>query len=154
VFYNASYWDGNDPAASALDDAAIASDKQPLLPGQTATFANYTSYSLGINGIMIDVSNLPAGTPTAADFEFRAGIGGAPATWPLAAGPTSIAVRRGAGAGGSDRVTLVWSGEAAVRNQWLRVTVLPGGAWAWRRPRCSASATLSARWATRRPTRR
>ena len=28
------------------DDAAIASDKAPLLPGGVATFANYTSYSL------------------------------------------------------------------------------------------------------------
>ena len=41
--------------------------------------------------------------------------------------PTTVAVRRGAGAGGSDRVTLIWSDASAVRNQWLRVTVLAGG---------------------------
>ena len=50
-------------AASAADDQAIATDKTALLPGETATFANYTSYSLGINGIMVDVADL-AGEPT------------------------------------------------------------------------------------------
>src|SRR5688500_10349284 len=43
VFYNNSAFDGHDPSADAADDAAIAADKQPLLPGDgTATFANYT----------------------------------------------------------------------------------------------------------------
>jgi hypothetical protein len=127
VFYNGSYWDGGDPGANAQDDAAIAPDKQPLLPGQTAEFANYTSYSRGLNGIMIDVSNLPPGVPTAADFEFRAGNDADPAGWPLAAGPATLDVRRGAGVGGSDRVTLIWPEASAVRGQWLRVAVLPGG---------------------------
>ena len=60
-------FDGNDPAANAADDAAIATDKTALLPGQTATFANYTSYSRGINGIMVDIAGLP-GNVTANDF--------------------------------------------------------------------------------------
>src|SRR5580698_7642731 len=50
IFYNDSAFDGNSTAANAADDAAIATDKTPLLPGQTAGFANYTSYSRGING--------------------------------------------------------------------------------------------------------
>ena len=37
------------------DDAAIATDKTALLPGETASLANYTSYSRGINGIMVDL---------------------------------------------------------------------------------------------------
>jgi hypothetical protein len=70
IFYNNSRFDGNDPA----DDAAIAPDKQALLPGQTADFANYTSYSRGINGIMVDIAGLPEEvTLTAADFAFRMG---------------------------------------------------------------------------------
>ena len=64
LFYNNSSFDGKDPAANASDDAAIAqnpdgSAKQALLPGQTASFANYTSYNKGINGVMIDVAGLP-----------------------------------------------------------------------------------------------
>ena len=31
VFYNSSYWDGNNAAANADDDAAIAPDKQALI---------------------------------------------------------------------------------------------------------------------------
>src|SRR5205085_11330617 len=82
VFYNESSFDGNDPAANALDDGAIAPDKVALLPGGTATFANYTSYYRGINGIMVDVAGL-AGTPTAGDFTFRIGNDDSPGAWPL-----------------------------------------------------------------------
>ena len=60
VFYNNSGFDGNDPSAGAADAAAIALDKTPLMPWQTATFANYTSYSKGINGIIVDIVRLPA----------------------------------------------------------------------------------------------
>ena len=124
VFYNNSSFDGNDPAADARDDAAIAPDKQALLPGQRASFSNYTSYAKGINGIMVDVANLPAAaTPTAADFVFNAG--GDELAWPLAAGPSSVTVRRGAGVNGSDRITLVWP-DNQVRKTWLRVSVKPG----------------------------
>ena len=41
--------------------------------------------------------------------------------------PQSVTVRRGAGAGGSDRVTLVFA-DNAIRNTWLRVTLLAGAA--------------------------
>ncbi|MGA2060941.1 MAG: hypothetical protein ABSG67_10700, partial [Thermoguttaceae bacterium] len=62
IFYNNSKFD------AAGDSGAIATDKTALLPGQTATFANYTSYSLGINGIIVDIQGLAnAGSLTAAD---------------------------------------------------------------------------------------
>jgi len=121
VFYNNSIFDGNDAAANAADDGAIATDKEALRPGQKATFANYTSYSRGINGIMIDVDGL-AGTPTAADFEFRVGNDNDPTGWAGGPAPVDVAVRAGAGVGGSDRVSLVWADEA-IKNQWLEVTV-------------------------------
>ena len=70
IFYNQSSFDGNNVLATTADDGAIATDKTALLPGGSAGFANYTSYSKGINGVMIDVSNL-AGTPTVNDFIFR-----------------------------------------------------------------------------------
>jgi hypothetical protein len=53
VFYNNSFFDGVTPGADVLDDSAIAPDKSALLPGGVATFANYTSYRRGLNGIMI-----------------------------------------------------------------------------------------------------
>jgi hypothetical protein len=121
VFYNRSIFDGNGAAANAADDAALDTSKSPLLPGGTASFANYTSYSRGLNGVMVDIGGL-AGPPTAADFEFRVGNDSTPAGWVLAPAPTSITVRAGAGVGGSDRVTLVWA-DNAIENQWLQVTI-------------------------------
>lgn len=120
IFYNNSSWDGNDPSANAADDLAIAPDKTALLSGQTATFANYTSYNRGINGIMIDILGLP-GVPAASDFDFLIGDG---STWTSGPAPSSISVRSGAGTGGSDRITVTWS-DAEIVNQWLSISVLP-----------------------------
>ena len=80
LFYNNSFFDGNDAAAGEADDAAIATDKQALSPGGTATFANYSSYRHGINGLMIDIAGLP-GTPVAADFIFKVGNNNSPGSW-------------------------------------------------------------------------
>ncbi|MCC6127104.1 MAG: hypothetical protein IT426_19255 [Pirellulales bacterium] len=116
VFYNNSRFDG------ASDDAAIASDKQALLPGQTAAFKNFTSYSRGINGIMVDIHHLPAGTFGLADFTFKVGNDNLPGAWAIAPAPQSIAVQPGGGVGGSDRVKIIWA-DNAILNQWLQVTV-------------------------------
>jgi hypothetical protein len=131
TFYNHSAWDGYDPAANAQDDAAIATDKQALLFGETATFANYTSYSKGLNGLMIDVFGMP-GTPLASDFQFRFGNDLDPTGWTTAPDPCTISIRRGAGDAGSDRITLAWpdfdpsnpgNPLAACSNGWLQVTL-------------------------------
>ena len=132
AFYNHSLFDGNLSAPNAQDDGAVATDKQALLPGQRATFANYTSYSRGLNGVMIDLANLPGGELVADDFEFRRGNGSDLAAWTAGPPPTSVTVRRGAGTGGTDRVTLVWPDynpaaanplAQAVARGWLQVTV-------------------------------
>jgi len=125
VFYNRSAFDGNDPAANAADDDAVAVDKEALLPGQSAGFANYTSFSRGINGIMVDIVH-PTRTPTAADFRFKVGNNGNPATWTPVSGPNSVTVREGAGTGGSDRVTIIFE-DGMITKQWLEVTVLADG---------------------------
>ena len=145
VFYNNSFWDGNDPSANANDDDAIAPSpvvtdpgepakelgKEALLPGETASFVNYTSYSKGLNGIMVDIAGM-TGTPTLADFDFKVGNDNDPTGWSAAPDP-QISVRTGAGVGGSDRITLIWAdndpntatpGSGAIANQWLQVTVL------------------------------
>jgi len=140
IFYNNSYSDGDNPAANANDDNAIAPDpanasdptlgKTVLFPDQTATFQNYTSYWRGINGMMVDIANLPdAGGLSTADFEFRVSNRNNspsdntddPSTWALSPTPT-VTVREDAGTGGSDRVTLIWD-DHAIENQWLQVTV-------------------------------
>ena len=120
VFYNNSAFDGWNAVANAADDAAIAADKQALRPGETASFANYTSFSRGLNGIMVDVAAL-AGTPRAADFTFRVGPGFS-GTWQTAPAPRSIVVRPAAGVGGSSRITVTWA-DGAIRGTWLEVTV-------------------------------
>ena len=134
LFYNNSAFDGSNPAPNPQDDGAVAPDKQALLPGGTASFANYSSYSRGLNGIMIDIAGLPQSPYglTGADFLFHAANGATnPATWPAAPAPSSITVRPGAGANGSTRVTLTWPDwspatdrlqQTAIK-KWLRVTV-------------------------------
>lgn len=139
VFYNNSNWDGNNPAANAGDpgdDAAIPSDKAALLPGGTATLANYTSFSKGLNGIMVDIQNptAPALLETA-DFAFKTGNDNTPAAWlaapsPLPIGPANL--RQIGGENGPYRVTLIWNdnnldaiadANEAVAKQWLEVSV-------------------------------
>jgi hypothetical protein len=125
IFYNNSAFDNNDPTANAADDAAIATDKQALvLPGQMATFANYTSYTKGLNGLMVDVSNLANGASlSASDFLFKVGNNNDPTTWTTAPAPTAVIVRPGSGTSGSDRIEITFA-DGAIQKQWLQVTVL------------------------------
>jgi hypothetical protein len=139
VFYNNSAFDGRNPAASADDDGAVVPAKRALLPGQSAALADVTGYSKGLNGVMIDLPALPAGADlTAGDFAFRAspesGSTEDSPLWFPGPTPSSVTVRRGAGAGGTDRVTLIWpdfvqsapAAGQAVANGWLEVTVKSG----------------------------
>ncbi|REK09440.1 MAG: choice-of-anchor D domain-containing protein [Planctomycetota bacterium] len=126
VFYNQSSFDGGTPGVDAQDDAAIAPDKVAYLPGTgPATFDNITSYSRGINGVMVDVSQ-PAGSLTADDFSFRVSsqlaANNTPSQWEVAENPTTVSVRPGAGVSGSDRVEIVWA-PGAIANRWLQVIV-------------------------------
>jgi L-ascorbate metabolism protein UlaG (beta-lactamase superfamily) len=121
LIYNNSAFDGNDPAAGLNDDTAIATYKSRLLPGQTATFENYSSYDKGINALAIDLHNLGP-SPSVADFVFKMGRNSNPDSWNSAPAPISFSVRRGEGELGSDRVTLVWA-DGAIANTWLQVTI-------------------------------
>ncbi|MDZ4850898.1 MAG: hypothetical protein SGI77_16555, partial [Pirellulaceae bacterium] len=92
------------------------------MPGQVASFANYTNYVRGLNGLIVDIAN-PSGTITAADFQL--------ATWkgisvggftPLAAVPT-ITTIAGGGIANTTRIKIEFA-DNAIRNTWLRVTLL------------------------------
>ena len=131
LFYNNSKFDKNTAgiAAGTTDDAAIAPDKSALLPGApTATSANVSSYSKGINGIMVDLTTTSGnhGSITLAnilnDFTFKVGNNNTPSTWATATSPISVSVRAGAGTGGSDRVELIWA-DNAIKETWLEVIV-------------------------------
>ncbi|HZN68882.1 MAG TPA: proprotein convertase P-domain-containing protein [Tepidisphaeraceae bacterium] len=121
VFYNNSAFDGRNSAANPQDDAAVAPDKQGLLPGQRATSANVTSYSKGINGVIVDVQR-PGGAIQPNDLQFSAGTGGNPALWD-AVSPSQVVVRPGAGPNGTTRINVTFA-DGTIRNMWLRVRVL------------------------------
>jgi hypothetical protein len=124
IFYNHSAFDGDDGAMGPADDAAIATDKIAYLVGPASGLPDSRSvsgYSRGINGVMVDIAGLTPGSAlSAGDFQFEIGNG---ASWSAAPAAPGIAVRRGAGATGSDRVTFTFA-DNAIRNTWLRVTVL------------------------------
>jgi uncharacterized delta-60 repeat protein len=109
-------------------DEDVAPDKAALLPGQTATFANVTSFADGITGVVVDVRGLATRTfgeleaPLLFSFR-RGGATGTPPAWQ----PTTLprmTVLRGGGADGSDRVILRFDPATAVKNGWLEATVL------------------------------
>jgi hypothetical protein len=103
------------------DDNAIATDKVALLPGPSwATFANVSSYSGGITGVMVDL--LGGSGVGIADFSFKVGNSNSPGMWWTAPSPTSILVRPGAGVSGSDRIELIWA-PGAIKKTWLQVVV-------------------------------
>ena len=126
IFYNESAFDGNGSAVGLQDAAAIATDKDALLPGQTASFANYTSFSQGITGIMVDVAGLDdAAAIGTADFLLRVGNTNDPTTWNAGPIPT-VTIRAGEGINGTDRIALTWNA-GQIENQWLQVTVRSTG---------------------------
>jgi len=144
IFYNNSFYDdpSNDPG-NLNDDTAIATDKSAYLPGSgTSSFANYTTYDKGINGIMVDFT--PGGNHAAlsvADFAFKMsaqGISGQSSdptdgSWntPVPA-PTVVyrtagtAVPAQLGYAGNvlpyDRIELVWP-DSTIVDRWLEVIV-------------------------------
>ncbi|MEM1108093.1 MAG: hypothetical protein AAGH99_05310 [Planctomycetota bacterium] len=125
VFYNGSVFDGG-LDINASDDNAIATDKVALLPGETATSANYTSYSQGINGLIIDIAGLSSLQLTRDDFEVRVGNTASVNSWSTGPLISSVFVREGSGVGGSDRVTLAFE-NGAITNTWVEITVLANG---------------------------
>jgi hypothetical protein len=122
VFYNNSAYDGQNGTSNQTDTTAVAVDKQALMPGQTASFQNYTSYSKGINGIIIDVANLEF-LPRLDDFNFLVGNNSDPSTWVAAPTPTLVNAYPGRGPDGSTQITLIWP-DNAIQNEWLQVTML------------------------------
>jgi ELWxxDGT repeat protein len=115
IFYNNSLADRR-----GGDDAAVAPDKTPLLPGQRARFRNVTHYSRGINGVMIDLDRLPFGaTLTADDIDLAVGDGSA---WKDLGIKPGVTVHPRPPRFGGTRVAMTLP-DGTVKNTWLRVTL-------------------------------
>ncbi|MEX0677475.1 MAG: choice-of-anchor Q domain-containing protein [Pirellulales bacterium] len=122
IFYDDSIFDGNVPGINGGDNDAIASDKSALLADSSlAGPANITSYSRGINGIMVDIAGSHPDI-TAADFTFSMGSNNSPGSWAAAPEPLAVSVLAGQGLGGSDRVEIVWA-DGVIKNTYLQVIV-------------------------------
>ncbi len=81
-----------------------------------------TNYVRGLNGIVIDIANV-GGLITAGDFQFATSNGASPLSFAtLAAAPTITILPEG-GSSNSTRVKIEFP-DNAVKNTWLRVTVL------------------------------
>ncbi len=125
IFYNDSFFDGNNAAININDDSAIDPTKTAYLPGAgPATFQNVTGYDKGINGIMVDISG--DGTHasiSATDFTFKVGNNNTPSSWAVAPAPTAVTLRPDAGYRGADRLEITWA-NGAVQKEWLEVIAL------------------------------
>ena len=132
VFYNDSFYDGNDTAANSDDDSAIATDKVALLAGETATPDNITNFSKGINGIIIDVVGLAnASAFSADDIALSVGVSSTLSDLALLSSVApdvtpDVSVRVGGGVDGSDRITITLANRS-VMNEYLQVRVLANG---------------------------
>ncbi len=125
IFYNQSKFDGNSAGitTSVASNAAIATDKVALQfsGSTTAPVSAATSYSRGINGIIVDIEDA-AGTLSVNDFTFKVGTSSTVSSWVNAPPVSGFTVWPGAGAGGSDRVEIIWANNA-IQNSWLQVIV-------------------------------
>ncbi len=125
LFYNQSSWDGGADSVTTGDDSAIATDKTAYIAGSgSASSSALSSFSRGINGVMVDLLGGGAHTAIdAGDFIFKTGNDNTPSGWATAPAPVLITVRTGAGVSSSDRVEILW-GANAVKKAWLEVEVL------------------------------
>ena len=143
IYYRHSFFDNpaNDPG-NLNDDTAIATDKSALLPNNVkSTFANYTTYNKGINGLMVDLtSGGNHAAMTAADFTFKMSAQGTsgqssdPTDGSWIAAPTPTVVFRAAGSPvpsqlsypsnnlPNDRIELYWA-DGSIVDRWLEVIV-------------------------------
>lgn len=131
IFYNQSAFDGNKvaidaaPIAGAKNDDADAIDpsKSPLMAGGgQATFANWTGYLKGINGLIYDIK-APSRAPVASDFTFN-NVGRNGSTAPVAVAPTAFASYTYVS--GPDTITRCIFTFTGLTKTWLKVDIGTG----------------------------
>lgn len=126
----AGRWLAYGGATASYGQDAIDTTKSAylFLPGTSATAANYTNYTRGLNRVLVDLANSQQMTLSANDFEFHVGNTNDPNSWTKLDGqsaiplPTIVNGTRNASTG-LQRFTLQWLGDDTIKNQWLKVTV-------------------------------
>ena len=127
IFYNGAT--GSRLSSAGAAQNAIDPSKTALLPGGgRASFANYSNYSRGLNGIIIDFGGLPANASAAAILSSLAfstwnGISSTGFVRLSSAVAASVELLPGAGASGSTRIKIVFP-NGAINNTWLQVRLL------------------------------
>ncbi|MEM9828352.1 MAG: proprotein convertase P-domain-containing protein, partial [Planctomycetota bacterium] len=128
LFYNNAT--GANLSSDGDAQSAIDFSKTALLPGESSTFANYSSYLQGLNGIVVDMDGLPESTDEAAlvgvfEFEVWDGIDtGGWADLDTAIVP-SFEIFRGSGLDESDRIKITFD-DGELTNTWLQTRILAG----------------------------
>jgi hypothetical protein len=118
------YYKGSSFASVGGVGAALDSGKVLLQSGATSqatSFTNVINYTLGINGVVLDVAGLVANTLTLDDFTIRMGNTNTPNLWVDAPAPTFIAVAPGTSTTAA-RIRLEWA-DNAIQNTWLQIIV-------------------------------
>ena len=112
--------------STGFEDTEVPSGIDGLLPGQTASQANYTNYTRGLNRVVIEVAGLASSEIDSSDFEFRVGNTNNPSDWLLLSETSSIALPtvsvQSGDPGQPDKIVLAWP-DNAIENTWLQVTV-------------------------------
>lgn len=122
LYYAGAKYDAAVPGPT-YQNHAYHMAKTAYLPGSgTATFANVSSYTRGINGIVLFTTG-DYGTPTVNDFTFKMGTSSSPGNWINAPAPTAVTFRENAGPGGADIIEITWP-SGVIKNTWLEVTML------------------------------
>ncbi len=128
VFYNRStsttFGNGTENPINSIDPT-----KQALLPGQTTTAANYTNYSRGLNGLVVDIanaSNLAAISAASFQFAIWSSFPDSNPNFVSFNPAVTVSIFPGGGLNRSDRVKLEFPNNA-IQNAWLRVTMLADG---------------------------
>jgi hypothetical protein len=137
IFYNNSYYDGNkigidtgiSPTNNHDDDFdAVDTSKRPLMVDDgTATFANWTGFVQGINGLIYDIE-YPTRTPVASDFTFK-NIGKAGTAPGTIVTPSGFATYTVSTMPQVTRCVITFASTGgpvpggSVRNTWLQVTI-------------------------------
>ncbi len=126
VYYKGSAFAGfGVPSASDPTIAIAKSGTSPVALG----FSNMTSTSLGINGVVLDISRMPSTALTAADFVFRMSPTGLfdtatnpPSSWTAAPNPSGIFVTAATSTAPA-KVRVEWN-NGQIANRWLQIQVL------------------------------
>ncbi len=128
VYYKGSFYSaGGTNIAAALDTSKSLARSGAAT--QTLSAANIVNYSLGLNGLILDIAGLAATSLTVSDFTLRMSPQGAfneaanpPAGWTSAPSPSAITVQPGSSSTAA-RVILEWPNNQ-IQNRWLQVRVL------------------------------